>query len=404
MDIFEELTERNLISQGTNLINIKKLINNGKAIFYIGFDPTADSLHAGSLIMLLIIKHLLKKNNKAIVLLGGGTGFIGDPTFKNKMRKMLTTKEIIYNCKKIKQQIKKILNNDNVQFINNVKWLKKLNYIDFMHEIGQHFIVNNMLHAECYKQRINNGLTFLEFSYMLMQAYDFYYLNKKYNCNLQIGGSDQWNNILAGIKLINKKNHKTVEALTINLLLNKNNEKMGKTVNGAIWLDIKKTSLYDFYQYWRNINDEDTINFLKMLTFIPIKTIQQHEQNYHKNKLIINKLKELLAYEITKFVHGEKMAIKIRKIVNNLFKNNNIDDNMPKKIIDINNDINILNCLVLSKICNSKSEAKRLIKQNGLMINNKKINDINYIISLSTLKEGIKIKKGKKTFLKVIVR
>ena len=392
---YEELKKRGLIAQCIDENKTKKIINSGKAIFYIGFDPTADSLHIGHLISLITIMHMQKNNNKAIILLGGGTGYIGDPTNKNSMRRIMKNDEININCNKIKKQIKYILNNKNIIFVNNKKWILPLKLINFLRDIGKNFLINNMLRAECYKQRMKSGLTFLEFNYLILQSYDFYFLSNKYNCNLQIGGDDQWSNMIGGVDLIYAKDKKKVCALTVNLLVDKNGKKMGKTENGAIWLDKNKTSPYDFYQYWRNINDDMAIKYLKMLTFIPLDKIEEYSS---KNN--INDLKKILAFELTKFVHGEKEAKKSEKIALNIFSKKN-HYYAPEKIINTNSDISLKRILFLLNLCPNEKGGEFIIKQNCVFLDNKLITDVNYIVNFEKLLSGILFKKGKKILLKL---
>lgn len=395
-EVYEELKKRGLIAQCIDENKTKKIINSGKAIFYIGFDPTADSLHIGHLISLITVMHMQKNNNKAIILLGGGTGYIGDPTNKNSMRRIMKNDEISINCNKIKKQIKHILNNKNTIFINNKKWILSLKLMNFLRDIGKNFLINNMLRAECYKQRMKSGLTFLEFNYLILQSYDFYFLSNKYNCNLQIGGDDQWSNMIGGVDLIYAKDKKRVGALTVNLLTDKNGKKMGKTENGAIWLDKSKTSPYEFYQYWRNVSDDMTVKYLKMLTFIPINKIEE----YNSKKNNINDLKKILAFELTKFVHGEKEAKKSEKIALNIFSKKN-HCYAPEKIINTNSDISLKRILFLLNLCPNEKGGEFIIKQNCVFLDNKLITDINYIVNFEKLLSGILFKKGKKILLKL---
>lgn len=399
MGIYEELVERGLIAQVTDEKEIKELINNGKATFYIGFDPTADSLHVGHFLTITLMKRLQDAGNKAIVLLGGGTGHIGDPSGKSDMRKMMDKATIDYNCECFKEQIGKIIDLNKAIVVNNADWLLPLKYIEILREVGPHFTVNNMLRAECYKQRMEKGLSFLEFNYMIMQAYDFYTLFKKYNCNVEFGGDDQWSNMLAGTELIRKKTGKDAYALTVTLLLNADGKKMGKTESGAVWLSKDKFPVFDFYQYWRNTDDRIVIKCMKLLTFIPLDKIHEYE-TYDASR--INELKEILAYELTKLVHGELEANNAREMAKGLFSGNG--DNMPSVEINVNSDIDVKDMLVISKLCTSKGEARRLIEQNGLSINDNKVNDVNLIIKLDDLHNGVKVKKGKKVFLKVIAK
>ncbi|MCQ2792446.1 MAG: tyrosine--tRNA ligase [Bacilli bacterium] len=397
MNIYEELIERGLIAQVTNEKAIRDLLNKGQGKFYIGFDPTADSLHVGHFMTLALMKRLQDAGNTPIVLLGGGTAHIGDPSGRTDMRKMLAKKEIDANVEAFKKQIAHFIDLKKAIVLDNSEWLLKLNYVDLIRDVGPCFMVNNMLRAECYKLRMEKGLSFLEFNYMIMQAYDFYHLFTHYGCNLEFGGDDQWSNMLAGTELIRKKTGKDAHALTVNLLLTSDGKKMGKTESGAVWLDAKKTSPYDFYQYWRNINDNDVIKCFKMLTYVPLEEIHRYE-NYEKSR--INELKEILAFELTKIVHNETEAKKAREMAKSAFSGN--ADNIPTKQISVTKDTPVLEVLLLANLVPSKSEGRRLIEQGGLLINDNKVNDINLIISLNDLKKGIKVKKGKKTFLKVI--
>lgn len=399
MKIYEELVARGLIAQVTNEKEISDLVNNGKAKFYIGFDPTADSLHVGHFMTLALMKRLQDAGNTPIVLLGGGTAHIGDPSGRTDMRKMLTKKEIDNNVNAFKEQIGHFIDLKKAIILDNSEWLLKLNYVDLLRDVGPHFMVNNMLRAECYKLRMEKGLSFLEFNYMIMQAYDFYHLFTNYGCNLEFGGDDQWSNMLAGTELIRKKTGKDAHAMTINLLLTSDGKKMGKTESGAVWLDAKKTSPYDFYQYWRNINDKDVIKCFKLITYVPLDQIHEYE-SYPSER--INELKEILAFELTKIVHNEEEAKKARDMAKSAFSGN--ASNIPSKEINVTSDTNILDILTLAGLAASKSEGRRLIEQGGLLINDSKVSDVNMIISLSELKNGIKVKKGKKTFLKVITK
>lgn len=401
MKIYDELLARDLVAQVSDEEDIKKIINEGKAIFYIGFDPTADSLHIGHFMTLVLMKRLQQAGNKPIVLLGGGTGSIGDPSGRSDLRRVLTKETIKDNVNCFKKQISRFIDIDEGKalVVDNGEWLNNLNYIDFLRDVGAHFSVNNMLRAECYKQRMEKGLTFLEFNYMIMQAYDFYVLFKKYGCNMQFGGNDQWSNMLAGTELIRKKEGKDAFVLTIPLLLNKDGKKMGKTASGAVWLDEKKTTPYDFYQYWRNIDDEDVFKCLKMLTFIPVEEINKIE----KEETNINHVKEILAYELTKMVHGEDKANKAKEAAVALFSGNGDNENTPLVKINVNNDTPIMELLVQSKLATSKSEARRLIEQGGITIDGNKVNNINQLIAFDDIKKGLLIKKGKKVFVKVLL-
>ena len=395
MGIYEELLERNLIAQVTDEKEIRELLNAGKAKFYIGFDPTADSLHVGHFMALCLMKRLQLAGNTPVILLGGGTGHIGDPSGRSDLRQMLTSEEINHNCECFKKQMARFIDLDKAIVTNNADWLLNLNYVEFLREVGPHFSVNNMLRAECYKQRMERGLSFLEFNYMIMQAYDFYYLNQKYGCNMQFGGDDQWSNMLAGTELIRKKTGKDAYAMTITLLLNKEGKKMGKTASGAVWLDANKTSPFEFFQYWRNIDDEDVNKCLKLLTFISLEQIKEMEK-WEDNR--INEKKEILAFELTKMVHGEEEAKKVLEAARNLFKGIGNDENMPTVELKGYEPVNLMELLVKAELCSSKGEARRLIEQGGISIDNEKKNDPNEIIAIE---KEIIIKKGKKTFVKV---
>lgn len=397
MNIYEELEARGLIAQVTDREEIRNLINNGQAKFYIGFDPTADSLHVGHYMTLALMKRLQMAGNTPIVLLGGGTGLVGDPSGKSDMRKMLTMDEIKHNCECFKKQIAHFIDLDKAIVVNNADWLVNLKFVDILREVGPYFMVNNMLRAECYKLRMEKGLSFLEFNYMIMQAYDFYHLYKEHGCNLEFGGDDQWSNMLAGTELIRKKEGKDAYALTINLLLNSEGHKMGKTEKGAIWLSADKTSPFDFYQYWRNIDDKDVIKCLKMLTFLSLDKINEYEKDL-TNK--VNDAKETLAYEMTKIVHSEEEAKKCLEMAHNLFSGKG--DNMPITKIKVNADMDIKDVLVSAKLVTSKGEARRLIEQNGLSVNDQKVSDVNLIIKAAQLSKGVKIQKGKKVFVKIV--
>ncbi len=395
MGIYEELKARDLIAQVTDENEIRELINKGNAKFYIGFDPTADSLHVGHFMALCLMKRLQMAGNTPIVLLGGGTGHIGDPSGRSDLRKMMTSEQIDHNVECFKKQMSRFIDFDKAIVANNKDWLLNLNYVEFLRDVGPHFSVNNMLRAECYKQRMEKGLSFLEFNYMIMQAYDFYYLNQHYGCNMQFGGDDQWSNMLAGTELIRKKTGKDAYAMTITLLLNSEGKKMGKTSSGAVWLDPNKTSPFDFFQYWRNIDDADVIKCFKLLTFLPLEKIDEIASWGDER---INEKKEILAYELTKLVHGEDEAKKVLEAARSLFNGNGNDENMPSVELD-GDSLPVMDLLVASGLCASKSEARRLIEQGGLSIDGNKIMDVNALISY---KEPIKVKKGKKTFLKIV--
>ncbi len=397
MGIYEELQARNLIAQVTDEEEIRELINKGNAKFYIGFDPTADSLHVGHFMALCLMKRLQMAGNTPIVLLGGGTGHVGDPSGRSDLRKMMDSEQIDHNVECFKKQMSRFIDFDKAIVANNKDWLLNLNYVEFLRDVGPHFSVNNMLRAECYKQRMERGLSFLEFNYMIMQAYDFYYLNQKYGCNMQFGGDDQWSNMLAGTELIRKKTGKDAYAMTITLLLNSEGKKMGKTSSGAIWLDPNKTTPFEFFQYWRNIDDADVIKCFKLLTFLPLEKIDEIA-SWSNDR--INEKKEILAYELTKLVHGEEEANKALNAAKNLFSGEGNDENMPQVELE-GNELPVMDLLVNSKLCTSKSEARRLIEQGGLSIDGEKISDVNKVINYSS---PIKVKKGKKTFLKIIAK
>ncbi len=408
-NIFDDLKERDLVAQITNEIRVREILSNGKVKFYIGFEPTADSLHVGHFVQIMIMSRLQKAGHIPIILFGGATALVGDPSGKTDMRRMMTQEEINHNISCFKEQASRFLDfsPEKIIVVNNFDWLSDLNYIKFLREIGVHFSVNRMLAAECYKQRLERGLTFFELNYMIMQSYDFLVLNKKYNCNLQLGGDDQWSNIIGGVELIRRVKQKEVFGLTFKLLVTSEGKKMGKTEKGALWLDKNKTSPYDFYQYWRNINDSDVTNCLNMLTFLPTEQVQEYKK--YKNEEI-NKVKEVLAFEITKLVHGEEEAQKAQEISRNLFDKKLSSGYMPEfKISEESlnktskNSIDVVSLLVISSIAPSKKEARRLIDQGGIQINSEKITDINHEINFKELKSGVIIKKGKKFFLRVIL-
>ncbi len=407
MGIYEELKERGLIAQVTDEDKIRDLINNGGAKFYIGFDPTADSLHVGHFMALCLMKRLQMAGNKPVVLLGGGTGFIGDPSGRNDLRAMLDAETIKHNCDCFKKQMERFIEfgDDKAIVVNNADWLLDLNYISLLREVGTCFSVNNMLRAECYKQRMERGLSFFEFNYMIMQAYDFYHLHKVYGCNMEFGGDDQWSNMLAGTELIRKKTGEDAYAMTITLLLNSEGKKMGKTSNGAVWLDPKKTSPFDFYQYWRNVDDADVMKCIKMLTFISLDEIKDME-TWSDSR--INEKKEILAFSLTSLVHGEEEAKKAQNAAHALFSGEGDDSTMPTTELSDSDlkdgSINVLDLLVVTKLCASKSEARRLVQQGGVSIDNEKVADSNLLITKDKLQAGIKIKKGKKIFHKVVLK
>ena len=405
MTCYEELVRRGLIAQVTDEKEISNMINNGKAVFYIGFDPTADSLHVGHFMALCLMKRLQMAGNKPIALVGGGTGMIGDPSGKSDMRKMLTPETIQHNCDCFKKQMSRFIDfsDGKALMVNNGDWLLNLNYIDVLREVGACFSVNKMLTFECYKQRMERGLTFLEFNYMIMQSYDFYRLFQDYGCNMQFGGDDQWANMLGGTELIRKKLGKDAHAMTITLLLNSEGKKMGKTEKGAVWLDAEKTSPYDFYQYWRNVNDADVIKCLKLLTFVPIEEIEEMEK--HMEGAEFNKAKELLAFELTKMIHGEEEAKKADAAAKAIFGGGVDSEDMPTTTltaddVDENKQIGILTLLVKAGLCPSNGEARRLVQQNGIAVNGEKFTDPKGMVDLS---EQVIIKKGKKVFHKVVL-
>lgn len=405
MKIFEELQARGLIAQVTNNDEIRDLINNGGAKFYIGFDPTADSLHVGHFMALCLMKRLQMAGNKPIVLIGGGTGHIGDPSGRSDLRTMMTPDIIQHNCDCFKKQMEKFIEfgDDKAIMLNNADWLLKLNYIELLREVGACFSVNNMLRAECYKQRMEKGLSFLEFNYMIMQAFDFYHLHEHYGCNMQFGGDDQWSNMLAGTELIRKKTGDDAYAMTITLLLNSEGKKMGKTAKGAVWLDPEKTSPFEFYQYWRNVDDADVMKCIKMLTFIPMDKIEEIE-NWDSSR--INEKKELLAYELTELVHGKEEADKAKESAHALFSGNGDSANMPTTTLsqdDLNDgEIGAVGLLVKCGLCASNGEAKRLVQQGGVSINDEVV-DMSKRYSADDLSNGLKIRKGKKHFHKVLL-
>ncbi len=402
MTLFEELKRRGLLAQLTDEKEIEELVNAGKATFYIGFDPTADSLHVGHFMALCLMKRMQMAGNKPIVLIGGGTAMIGDPSGRTDMRKMMTKETIQHNVDCFKKQMSRFIDfsDDKAIIVNNADWLMDLNYVEVLREIGPHFSVNRMLSHECYKQRMERGLSFLEFNYMIMQSYDFYVLYQKYGCNMQFGGDDQWANMLGGTELIRRKLGKDAYAMTITLLLNFEGKKMGKTEKGAVWLDAEKTSPYEFYQYWRNVGDADVIKCLKMLTFVPIEEIEEMDKTMKGAEL--NKAKEILAYELTKLVHGEDEADKAQNAAKSVFGKAGVSDDMPTTKIgfdDLNEDgsIGLLTLLVKCKLASSNGDARRLVQQGGVSIDDKKITDPKAMIILD---KPVIIKKGKKVFHK----
>ncbi len=404
-NIYDELVARGLIAQVTNEEEIKELVNNGKARFYIGFDCTADSLTAGHFVALTLMKRLQMAGNEPIALIGGGTTMIGDPSGRTDMRKMLTRDDIQHNADCFKRQMERFIEfgEGKAQMVNNADWLLNLNYIEFLREVGACFSVNNMLRAECYKQRMEKGLSFFEFNYMIMQSYDFYYLYKNYDCNLQFGGDDQWSNMLGGTELIRKKLGKDANAMTINLLTDSQGKKMGKTAGNAVWLDPNKTSPYDFYQYWRNVGDKDVLKCIRMLTFLPLEEIEEMA-SWEGSQL--NKAKEILAYELTKMVHGEEEANKAQEGARALFSNKADTANMPTTTLGDadfeNGEAGILDVMVKAGLAKSKGEARRLIDQGGVSVDDVKVDSIGYKITKAQLESApIVIKKGKKIFHKI---
>ena len=403
MTVYEELKRRGLIAQTTDEKEIADLINNGKATFYIGFDPTADSLHVGHFMALCLMKRMQMAGNKPIALVGGGTGMIGDPSGKTDMRKMLTPETIQHNCECFKKQMSRFIDfsEGKALMVNNGDWLLHLNYIDVLREVGACFSVNKMLSFECYKQRWERGLTFLEFNYMIMQSYDFYKLFQDYGCNMQFGGDDQWANMLGGTELIRKKLGKDAYAMTITLLLNSEGKKMGKTEKGAVWLEAEKTSPYDFFQYWRNVGDADVIKCLKMLTFLPIEEIEEMEQHLDSGKAY-NDAKEILAYELTALVHGKDEAEKQRAAARAIFAGGGVSDDMPTTTLTdedfTDGQIGLLTLLIKAGLCPSVREARTLVQQGGITVNDEKITDPK---TFYTLDSDLIIKKGKKVFHKV---
>ena len=407
MGIYEELVARGLIAQVTNEEEIRELVDNGKATFYIGFDPTADSLHVGHFMALCLMKRLQMAGNKPIALIGGGTGHIGDPSGRTDMRSMMTKETIDHNCACFKKQMERFIEfgEDKALMVNNADWLLDLNYVELLREVGACFSVNNMLRAECYKQRMEKGLSFLEFNYMIMQSYDFYYLFQHYGCNMQFGGNDQWSNMLGGTELIRKKLGKDAHAMTITLLLNSEGKKMGKTASGAVWLDPNKTSPYEFYQYWRNVEDADVLKCIRMLTFLPLEQINEMD-SWKDAKL--NEAKEILAFELTKLVHGEEEAQKAEDAAKALFATGGSDENMPTTELTeaqlTDGKIAILDLMLACELIPSKGEGRRLVQQGGVMVNDQKVSSIDESFTGEQLREGLKIRKGKKVFHKAIMK
>ena len=406
MKIYEELIARGLIAQVTNEEEIKEMVNNGKATFYIGFDPTADSLHVGHFMALCLMKRLQMAGNKPVVLIGGGTAMVGDPSGRTDMRQMMTTETIQHNCDCFKKQMERFIDfgEGKAIMVNNAEWLMGLNYIELLREVGACFSVNRMLTAECYKQRMEKGLSFLEFNYMIMQSYDFYHLFQKYGCNMQFGGDDQWSNMLGGTELIRRKLGKDAHAMTITLLLNSEGKKMGKTASGAVWLDPKKTSPYDFYQYWRNVADADVLKCIRMLTFLPVEEIDKMD-SWEGAQL--NEAKDILAYELTKLVHGDEEATKAREASKALY---GAGDSSLAPTVEVSEDmlidgaIDVNSLLVLGKMVPSKSEGRRAIEQGGVSVDGEKITNVRELITKERLADGVLIKRGKKSFCKFVIK
>lgn len=406
MKIYEELQARGLIAQTTNEDEVRETINNGKAVFYIGFDPTADSLHVGHFMALCLMKRLQMAGNKPIVLLGGGTGMVGDPSGRTDMRPMLTKEDMEHNCACFKKQIEKFIEfgDDKAIIVNNADWLLDIKYVDMLREVGACFSVNEMLRAKCYEQRLERGLSFFEFNYMIMQAYDFMYLHNHYGCNMQFGGDDQWSNMLAGRNLLHSKGCNDCHAMTITLLLNSEGKKMGKTANGAVWLDPNKTTPFQFFQYWRNVDDADVMKCIKMLTFLPMDKIEEVE-NWDGAR--INEKKELLAFELTKLVHGEEEAQKALEASHSLFSGDKSNANIPSVTVSeealTDGAIGAIELLVACKLSPSKGDARRLIQQGGITVNEEKVTSFDVRFTREQLKEGLMVRKGKKTFIKAIM-
>jgi tyrosyl-tRNA synthetase len=406
MTVFEELKARGLIAQLTDEEEIKELVNNGKATFYIGFDPTADSLHVGHFMALCLMKRLQMAGNRPVALIGGGTGYIGDPSGRTDMRSMMTPETIQHNCDCFKKQMERFIEfgEGKAMMVNNADWLLKLNYIDLLREVGACFSVNNMLRAECYKQRMEKGLSFLEFNYMIMQSYDFYHLFKEYNCNMQFGGDDQWSNMLGGTELIRKKLGKDAYAMTITLLLNSEGKKMGKTQSGAVWLDPDKTSPFDFYQYWRNVGDADVLKCLRMLTFLPLEQIDEMD---HWEGSQLNRAKEILAFELTELVHGKEEAEKAQNAAKAIFLSGDAE-NMPSAVLQEGDFseagvIDICTLLVKAGLVSSKSEARRAVEQGGVQAGGNKVIDPKAVFEKEAFQDGMILRRGKKNYKKVTI-
>jgi len=405
-NVYDILEERGLIAQTTHADEIRELLGKEKVTFYIGFDPTADSLHVGHFLQMVVMKHMQDHGHRPIALVGGGTGHIGDPSGRTDMRQMMTLETINHNCECFKKQLSSIVDfsEGKAIMVNNADWLLDLNYVEFLRDIGAHFSVNKMLTAECFKQRLEKGLSFLEFNYMLMQSYDFLMLERKYDCKLELGGDDQWSNILGGIELCRKKDQKQTYGMTFTLLQNSEGKKMGKTQKGALWLDPNKTTPHEFYQYWRNVGDDDVINCLKLITFVPMDKINELAKLEGAE---LNEAKKLLAYEVTKLVHGEEEANKARETAEAVFGGAGISENMPTTEItadELGDGMGILNLLVKAKLAASNGEGRRLVTQGGISINNDKVSDPQFVVTKDMFNEDFIIKKGKKVFHRIILK
>ena len=405
-NVYDVLKERGLIAQTTHEEEIRELLGKEKVTFYIGFDPTADSLHVGHFLQMVVMKHMQDAGHRPIALVGGGTGHIGDPSGRTDMRSMMTTETINYNCERFKEQLSRIIDfsDGKAIMVNNADWLLDLNYIEFIRDIGSCFSVNKMLTAECFKQRLEKGLSFLEFNYMLMQSYDFLMLNRKYGCKIELGGDDQWSNILGGIDLCRRKDQTQTYGMTFTLLTTSEGKKMGKTAKGALWLDAQKCKPYDFYQYWVNVQDSDVINCLKLITFVPMEEIHEMEKWEGAE---LNEAKKRLAYEVTKLVHGEEEAIKARDAAQAIFANGGVSADMPTTEVTADEilDMTILDLLMKVNLIPSKGEGRRLIQQNGLSVNNEKVTDVNMSVTADLFKEdGMIVKKGKKVYHRIVLK
>jgi len=401
-NVYDILKERGLIAQTTHEEEIRELLGREKVTFYIGFDPTADSLHVGHFLQMVVMRHMQNAGHRPIALVGGGTGMVGDPSGRTDMRQMMTVETINYNCERFKEQLSTVVDfsDDKAIMVNNADWLRSLNYIEFLRDIGSCFSVNEMLRAKCFQTRLEKGLSFIEFNYMLMQSYDFLMLNQKYDCKLELGGDDQWSNILGGIDLVRRKENKQVYGMTFTLLTTADGKKMGKTAKGALWLDPKKTSPYDFYQYFRNVDDEDVIRCLKLITFVPMEEIRELEKLTGQE---LNQAKRILAYEVTKLVHGEEEAKKAMETAESIFGNKGNTENMPTTTMELSEaDYGLLDVMMLAKLIPSKGEGRRLIEQGGVSVNDEKITDTAYRLTADAIREGVVIKKGKKVYHRVV--